>query len=62
MWSQALKSYNVKYSVKRVCFFCKEKFYLMILDTKVQAESEDDARREFLRTHDVKEIKNIFEL
>jgi len=57
-----MKSYNVKYSVKRVCFFCKEKFYLMILDTKVQAESEDDARRMILEKRNVVEIKNIFEL
>ncbi|SVC69973.1 uncharacterized protein METZ01_LOCUS322827 [marine metagenome] len=34
----------------------------MILDTKVQAESEDDARRMILEKRNVVEIKNIFEL
>ena len=59
-----MKNYNIKYSVKRNCKGCgdNERTYFMILDTEVQAESEEDARREFIRTHDVKEIKNIFEL
>jgi hypothetical protein len=34
----------------------------MILDTEVQAESEDDARRLVLEKSNVVEIKNIFEL
>ena len=53
-----MKSYNIKYSVKRNCKGCgdNESTYFMILDKEVQAESEEDARREFIRTHDVKEI------
>jgi hypothetical protein len=59
-----MKSYNVKYSVKRNCKGCgdNEKSYFMILDTEVQAESEDDARRQVLEKSNVSEIKNIFEL
>mgnify|MGYP006107104081 CR=1 FL=1 len=59
-----MKSYNVKYSVKRNCKGCgdNEKSYCMILDTEVQAESEDDARRQVLEKSTVSEIKNIFEL
>ena len=59
-----MKSYNVKYSVKRTCEGCgdNDKTYFMILDTEVQAESEDDARRLVLEKSNVVEIKNIFEL
>ena len=59
-----MKTYNVKYSVKRNCKGCgdNERTYFMILDTEVQAESEDDARRQVLEKSNVSEIKNIFEL
>ena len=59
-----MKSYNVKYSVKRNCKGCgdNERTYFMILNTEVQAESEDDARRQVLEKSNVSEIKNIFEL
>jgi len=59
-----MKTYNVKYSVKRNCKGCgdNERTYFMILNTEVQAESEDDARRQVLEKSNVSEIKNIFEL
>ena len=59
-----MKSYNVKYSVKRNCKGCgdNDKTYFMVLDTEVQAESEDDARHLVLEKSNVVEIKNIFEL